>query len=100
MDGTVETVEEFIVKLEGALAATAGQTDPEVVDFRAHAEPVVDAYRGRRVLSADEEAIHAAWMTAFLERSGARVREILDTVGGTIQDIDHQGRLDRFLGRD
>jgi hypothetical protein len=95
----MENTEEFIVRLEDALAAAAGQTDPEIVEFRAHAEPLVDAYRGRRVLGADDEATHAAWMIAFLERSGAKVREILDTVGGTLQDIDHRGRVDRHLGR-
>jgi hypothetical protein len=91
--------EELIDKFEAALVAAEARTDPEAVELRAHVQPLVDEYRGRVVLAPDERAVHAAWLTALLERLGAEVRGILGEVGGTLQDIDHQAAVDRFLGR-
>jgi hypothetical protein len=95
----VDAADDFIAKLEEALAATAGSTDHEAIDFRVHAGPVVDAYPGRATVSEPELAIHNAWLVDFLERKGAEVAEILGTVGGTLQDIAHKARVDRHLGR-
>jgi hypothetical protein len=77
-------VEQFIGQVEAALTASAGDQRPEVVEFRGHAQPLIDAYRGRAVQDPAEFARHATWMTIWVREQGARVQAILDELRAKI----------------
>jgi len=80
-----EGLDEFISKLEGGLA-TASPSDPRAVEFRSHAQPLVDAYRGRTSdADVDELARHATWLVIWMRQAGAQVRSILEEVEAKIR---------------
>ncbi|HJP89042.1 MAG TPA: hypothetical protein VJ850_08415 [Candidatus Limnocylindrales bacterium] len=90
--------QEFVEKMYAVYMQTIGDERPDAIELRGHLAVFLDyaLHHDAANVTVYEARQNAAWLVNWMQMQGAKVRDILTELGGTLQDIDHKGKLDRF----